>query len=411
MSSYAGNTVYIAFRHFNCTDMLLIALDDITVSTTPTQSLISVSPNVLDFGIVYLGESSVQTLNVTAYNNTTPISATVTAPFAISVDNTTFGTTATLPDTGGVLYVQYSPVVSGASSAVLTLTAGTLSATANLSGTALDCSPLTLPYTETFETSSAALGCWTVSGDAAWSIGIGDYSTATGAFEGNTNAKIIQSNPGNVSKLISPAFSGANNGMLLTFAYVLRSWAGDVDELRVYSRSAADGAWQQVAEFTDAVTSWTVANVAISDTVYQVAFEMTDHYGYGVGLDSVSFSVLSADFCYPVTTLAANDVTAHGATLSWSGDANTYTIVNKTDGSVVATVNGSDTSYTITGLSSEMQYTFGVVANCTSTSSDTITVSFTTLISCPVPTGLAAVLTISNNQMEVVFNTPYIYGR
>jgi len=396
LSSYAGNTVYIAFRHFNCTDMFLLALDDITVSTMPTQPALAATPNSLNFGIVYLGESNVQTVNVGAYNNTNPISATVTAPFAISADSITFGTTAALPATGGVLYVKFSPVVGGESNAVLTLTAGTLTDTVNLSGTGLDCTPLTLPYTETFETTSPNLNCWLLSGDAAWTIGTGDYSASTGSFEGSYNAKITHSNTGNVSKLISPVIAGANNGLLLNFAYVMRSWAGDVDELRVYSRSAADGAWQQVAEFTDAVTTWTEANVIISGPVYQVAFEMTDHYGYGIGIDSVVFAAMAADFCYPVTALTANDITANGATLSWTGDANTYTIINMSNGSVVATVNGSDSTYAITGLSSETQYTYGVVANCTTSSSDTVTVSFTTLISCPVPTNLTVVLTPGN---------------
>ncbi len=152
------------------------------------------------------------------------------------------------------------------------------------------CDALTLPYTETFESSSNARDCWSTDGPGSWSFGAGDYSTSTGAFEGTTNAKITHSSSGNVTKLISPAFNGGENGITLTFAHVQRSWGGDIDELRVYSRASDTGAWQQVAEYTNAYSTWTVEQISITTPVYQIAFEMTDSYGYGVGIDSVVFS-------------------------------------------------------------------------------------------------------------------------
>ena len=376
LTAYAGNTVYIAFRHFNCTDMFLLALDDITVSTTTTTPMIATTPTSLNFGNVNVGSSTVQTVNVLANNNTASITATVTAPFEVSADSITFGTTATLPAAGGTLYVKFAPTTDGLSSAVVTLTAGTLNATVNLSGNGFDCSPLTLPYTETFETNSPKLACWTVSGDAAWSIGTGDYSSSTGAYEGSNNALITHSDDGNVTKLISPAFANASTGLTLQFAYVMRSWYGDTDEFRVYYRSSASGAWQQVAEYTAAVSTWTVENITIPGSVYQVAFEMTDNFGYGVGIDSVAFVAMAADYCLPVVALTASNVTQTEATLTWTGNANSYTILDMSDGSVVATV--TDTAYTLTSLTAMTPYTFGVVANCPTTVSDTVVVNFAT---------------------------------
>jgi len=375
LTSYAGNTVYIAFRHFNCTDMFLIALDDITVSTMTTDPAIVASPNAVNFGTVYLGDSDVQTVNVISYNSTAPISVLVTAPFSVSTDSITFGTSATLPAAGGTIYVQYEPSAPGLNTAVMTLTAGTLSTTVDLSGSCLDCSPLTLPYTETFETTSPYLGCWLVSGNAAWSIGVGDYSSATGAYEGNTNALITHTSTGNVSKLISPVL-GTNNGVVLHFAYVMRSWSGDVDELRVYSRTSENAAWQQIAEYTDAAANWTVANVVVPGSVYQIAFEMTDNYGYGVGIDSVVFEAMAADFCSPVTSLVVTDITSNSATLSWVDAGNTgatYTIYNMADTSVIATVN--DTTYTVNNLAANTNYTFGVQAICATSDATITTVS------------------------------------
>ena len=376
LTSYAGNTVYIAFRHFNCTDQFILALDDITVSTMTTEPALAVTPSGLNFGVVDVGTSVVQTVDVVAYNNTTPVSATVTAPFEVSADSITFGTSATLPAAGGTLYVKFTPTASEASSAVVTLTVGSLNATVSVSGTGLDCTPLALPYTETFEPTSLSLGCWTVMGDATWGIGTGDYSSTTGAFEGSYNAMITHSATGNVSKLISPSISGADNGLVLHFAYVMRSWYGDTDELRVYSRSTAGGAWQQVAEFTDATTGWTVTSVAVPGNVYQVAFEMTDNYGYGVGLDSVVFEAMSATFCAPVIGLTADNITSSSATLSWTGSADNYSVIDMSNGAVLTTQN--DTAYIITGLSPITQYTYGVVAHCTNENSDTVLVTFTT---------------------------------
>ena len=236
------------------------------------------------------------------------------------------------------------------------------------------CTALTLPYTETFETTSNAVGCWTVSGDGTWGIGVGDYSTSTGAYEGSYNAKITHSATGNTTMLISPVLDGVQSGLALDFAYVMRSWSGDIDELRVYSRSAADAAWQQVAEFTAEAATWTTQTVIIPGTVYQVAFEHTDNYGYGIGLDSVVFSAISGNFCYAVSNLVASNATASSVTLSWSDDNNsgaTYTIYNMADNTVIAT-GVATTSYDVTGLTSLTGYTFGVVANCSATDESSV---------------------------------------
>ena len=92
LTSYAGNTVYIAFRHFNCTDQFLVVLDDITVYSTSSESVLMVTPEELSFGSVELNiTSSAQTVHVVANNIPGTVSASVAAPFEISADNTTFG--------------------------------------------------------------------------------------------------------------------------------------------------------------------------------------------------------------------------------------------------------------------------------------------------------------------------------
>lgn len=246
------------------------------------------------------------------------------------------------------------------------------------------CTAVELPYTETFEATSGTLACWTTNGPGNWNIGTGDYSASTGAFEGSTNAKITHSSSGNVTKLISPVLDGVTSGMTLDFAHIQRSWSGDQDELRVYYRADADSAWIQVAAYTDEVATWTVENVVIPGTVYQVAFEMTDGYGYGVAIDSVVFTEMGASYCYTVTNLAVDSVTSSSIFLSWNDNNNagaTYSIYGA-DGSVIAS-GISTTNYEVTGLSASTSYTFGVVANCSATdASNVVTVSASTSIEC-----------------------------
>ena len=389
LSAYNGETVYIAFRHFNCNDEFILNLDDVTITVLTNDPTIVANPTSLTMPTL-LGLPASATVQIDGYNLTSTITASTNAPFEVSSDGTNFGATASLAQAGGTLYVKYTPTAAGTDNETITLTSGSATASITLTGTAVDCN-ITLPYTETFETTSPYLNCWTMAGDYTWSIGTGDYSTSTGAYAGSYNALITHSSSGNVTKLISPILDGVTDGLALEFAYVMRSWAGDIDELRVYIRTDANSTWQQVAEYTDAAASWTVENIFISGPVYQVAFEHTDNYGYGIGLDNVSFTAMTPDFCYPVTNLTASGVTAHEATLTWSGDANNYDIYDLYDTTIVTTVN--DTTYTLTGLTSDTQHNFGVVANCTSSSSTMVAVSFHTLISCPVPTGLEVVLT------------------
>ena len=236
------------------------------------------------------------------------------------------------------------------------------------------CTAVMIPFTEGFEATSNTLGCWSTEGAGNWTVGTGDYSATTGAFEGAANAKITHSSTGNVTKLISPVLDNVTDGIQLTYAHIQRSWSGDQDELRVYYRAGADSAWQQVAEYTTEVSTWTVDNVIIPGTVYQVAFEMTDGYGYGVAIDSVVID--EPPSCMPVTDLTVDSVTATSVFLSWNGTANSYNIYNAM-GSVVAT-GVTTTSYEVTGLTASTAYTFGVVADCGSSQSSAVIITATT---------------------------------
>ena len=86
------------------------------------------------------------------------------------------------------------------------------------------------------------------------------------------------------------------------------------------------------------------------------------------------------DVCYGVGNLAATNLTTNSATLTWTDEMNegaTYTVKN---GDAVLASGLTSMSYNITGLTANTQYTYTVIANCSSTSeSSPRYVTFTTL--------------------------------
>ena len=147
-------------------------------------------------------------------------------------------------------------------------------------------------FSEDFEGGSMPAG-WTTDGFGTWTVATGDYSSATGAGQGTYNAKITHGTTGNQTKLITPAidFTGVSSAVL-SYMHIERSWAGDIDELRVYYRNDTTGTWTLLSgqEFTGAVSAWTTESDIILPNLsntYQIAFEFTDRYGYGLGIDNV----------------------------------------------------------------------------------------------------------------------------
>lgn len=153
----------------------------------------------------------------------------------------------------------------------------------------------TLPYAMGFESSEEDVNCWTVDGNGTWTMGQGDYSTSTGTHTGEYNAKINHSSTGDATKLITPVIDLTSvESAMLTFWHVQRAWSGDQDELRVYYRTAASEDWTLIpgAEFTDQISTWTESRFVLPNpsATYQIAFEFTDDYGYGVSIDDIEIA-------------------------------------------------------------------------------------------------------------------------
>ncbi|MBR1773946.1 MAG: fibronectin type III domain-containing protein [Bacteroidales bacterium] len=114
--------------------------------------------------------------------------------------------------------------------------------------------------------------------------------------------------------------------------------------------------------------------------------------------DDVEVSLIPACTGIDLNSVTVDNVSAHSATVIFSDPDidshsgwNIYTKTqNDEEYTLAATV--TDTTYTLTNLTSETQYSVYVVALCNGTESEDISMAkiFTTLISCPAPTNLKA---------------------
>lgn len=204
--SYAipQNATYVAIN-CNSDDVFGLMIDDISIMQAPTTPTIVCGASSLDFGTVLIGQSSERTAQVTAYNLTAGITATTAAPFSVSADGNTYGTTATVAQTGGTLYVKYAPTAAGTSSDIVVLSStGAGNDTIVLTGNGLDCSNVSIPYN--FDFNDAGLAeCWTIvdanNDGSTFSIGSGYASY----LYNTTNAAD--------DWLISPEFTFTGNEM------------------------------------------------------------------------------------------------------------------------------------------------------------------------------------------------------
>ena len=217
-------------------------------------------------------------------------------------------------------------------------------------------------FTEDFEGGSMPSG-WTQDGPNTWVVGSGDYSTTTGAGQGTYNAYVTHIARGNVTKLITPEIDLSSvPSAMLSFMHVQRSWGGDIDELRVYYRTSV--------EYTDAMDSWTTEeDIVLPNTTatYQLAFEHTDNYGYGVGLDQI---VISAPSACPKPTLGpAEYISEESASFQWTenGSATQWELQYSTSADFTnpTTINRNGIpALAVSGLSSGTTYYFRVRSSC-----------------------------------------------
>ncbi|MCX6247564.1 MAG: BACON domain-containing carbohydrate-binding protein [Bacteroidetes bacterium] len=154
----------------------------------------------------------------------------------------------------------------------------------------------TLPFTEGFEALATTPACWSEeNSNPAWQYIAGDGNGhPAAAHTGARNACLQDATAAdNKNKLMTPVMdlSGYTN-VVLTFWHTQAVWTGDQDQLAIYYKTSAAGAWVLIQSYTASVTAWTqrTLNLPSTGSYYQVAFEGNAKYGYGVCLDDINIS-------------------------------------------------------------------------------------------------------------------------
>lgn len=357
LSAYTGQTVYIAFRHFNCNDQFLLNLDDVTITANPTTPTITANPTSFSFTNIIAGNTSnAASTTVLAYNLTTDITATTTAPFEVSTDGTAFASTATLDTAGGTLYVRYAPTTAGnhTDSVVLSATGAPNLALA-VTGSSVDCSNYPFPINEDF--SAELTPCWQVFNADP------NNPNEAGVDQGEFVFTSYSTANDYTQYLITPELHGTSD-MLLSFDY----YADPSTETFMvgYSSTTSDvSAFTWSNEETATSTQATYYMSLPAGTKY-VAIKYTSNYMFWFVVDNLSIidmpttptfniTTTSLDFgsinngstkslSFPITGLAlTSDITVStAAPFAVSADGNTYgttaTIPASTGGITNATV-------------------------------------------------------------------------
>ena len=365
LSAYAGQDIYVAFRHFNCTDMFVLMIDDVEV---------------------YEGAYVPDTLTVTFAVNDSTLGTTSPVPGTyqyITGDTVTFSAIPTGDSrfigwemtAGGETDTLGSNYIEASFLATNTMSYGSMTLTA-LFLPPVVCDPVALPYTETFEVTSDFAECWNFvsmnsANDVGTSHGMG-FVTYNGSrawrFSSYSNASDY--NQYGFSPILSPSADAVNLSVSVDYATY-----GSNDKLNFGYITATDTVWDPTDYSSSSSSVWTTYTAIIPATATKLAVHYYGNYSFYAWIDNVSVTEMAGDYCYPVSTLTVDSATSTSIFLSWSDENNTgatYSIYGA-DGSVVATgITG--TSYEITGLTALTAYTFGVAANCSATSTSSMTI-------------------------------------
>ena len=231
------------------------------------------------------------------------------------------------------------------------------------------CSAVTLPYTEGFEATSATSGCWQlVSNNTANEASMG-FTTVDGrsVLQFSSYSSATDYNQYGFSPIMNVSTDAINLGVKVTYA------TRSSDYLYFGYVTANDTVWDPTAYNTNSSYSsynWQTLEFVIPATATQLAVRYYGDYQYYAWVDSVSVVEMSASFCYPVTAVTVDSVTATSVSISWTDTTATgnYSVYNGT--TYMGTT--ANTNYTFTGLTATTDYTFGVVALCSATDSSTM---------------------------------------
>ena len=217
------------------------------------------------------------------------------------------------------------------------------------------CGVLAVPFYESFDTTSATLGCWTAySMNTANSVSLSTFNSNGIALRFSSYNSASDYN----QYAFSPVFNYTGTESTLNLNIVYATY-GSGDHLWFGYITPTDTVWTTNYYTTSGQSDVQTYTANIPATATQIAFHYWGSYAYYAWIDSVS--VTAGASCMPVTGLTVDNISDSSATISWSGDGTSYTIYN---GTTVVATGITDTNYTITGLTASTDYTFGVESYC-----------------------------------------------
>ena len=194
--------------------------------------------------------------------------------------------------------------------------------------------------------------------------------------------------------LISPLFTGGDNGIDVSFWYKeYSSDYGDEQFMVGYTTSDED-ITDPESQFTygDVITAsleWQEYTFSFPAGTKRIAVKYIYNDAFYLFLDDFEFTATGAAVCNRPTGLTASNVGSRTATISWTSDASAWQICVNDD--MLHLMNVNQTTYTLSGLTPETNYTVKVRTNCGNDNfSAWASVSFTTEVACPAPEDLAA---------------------
>ena len=360
LSAYAGKNLYIGVRHFDCTYIMYLMVDNFQLSTSAKRNNRANSiEETLPAGTYYLVASATEAFSVNI--NTVgeqvdpelPSVAQVTATenganvdVEWSMESAKFATHIN-PETGKAEYLnntintrdasEYTfhsyklyrangdnePIVLAENLAETTYEDATWAeaesgvykwgVAAMYTANAKNRETTTI-LNEGFETEYYVLPeGWTTYSDPAtantngnWNTmsAIGIYSACTGSYSAYSVGYVSQ---GSNYYLVSPAldFTSAINGTL-SFNYISPGWQGSSSTIAVSYSESATGPWTELWKYEGADQStWAEAETdlsALSGKVVYLAFISTDNMGFGAGVDNVLISAEMTDGPVPVAS-------------------------------------------------------------------------------------------------------------
>ena len=202
--------------------------------------------------------------------------------------------------------------------------------------------------------------------------------------------------------LISPLFTGGDNGIDVSFWYKeYSSQYGDEQFMVGYTTSDED-ITDPESQFTydgdviTASTEWQEYTFSFPAGTKRIAVKYIYNDAWYLFLDDFEFTAAGAAVCNRPTGLTANNVGPRTATISWTSDASAWQICVNDD--MLHLMNVNQTTYTFNSLTPETEYTVKVRTNCGNNNFSAWTnVSFTTDVACPAPGDLVATDITSNS--------------